>query len=106
MKIKLAFTAIGFLLSYVAFCQDSVSRPLNKVTFKNESRSSGTQKSNSPGSPGKQNHIYRDTRLGSSAPMYNTYKKNDYGAGAVTTDPDKGENGSPAFTPARTDSIK
>lgn len=37
-----------------------------------------------------QPHIYRDTRLGSSSPLYNTYKKNDYGAGAITTNPNKG----------------
>lgn len=35
-------------------------------------------------------YIYRDTRLGSSSPLYNTYQKNDYGAGAITTDPNKG----------------
>lgn len=34
--------------------------------------------------------IYRDTRLGSSSPLYNTYKKNDDGAGAITTNPNKG----------------
>lgn len=34
-------------------------------------------------------HIYRDTRLGSSSPLYNTYQKNDYGAGAITNDPNK-----------------
>lgn len=34
-------------------------------------------------------HIYRDTRLGSSSPLYDTYKKNDYGAGSVTTNPNK-----------------
>ena len=38
-------------------------------------------------------HIYRDTRLGGSSPSYNTYKKNDYGAGAITTNPHK--TGSP-----------
>ncbi len=36
--------------------------------------------------------IYRDTRLGGSSPLYNTYKKNDYGAGAITTNPNK-DNG-------------
>ncbi len=36
------------------------------------------------------NTIYRDTRLGSSSPLYNTYKKNDNGAGSVTTNPNKG----------------
>lgn len=35
-------------------------------------------------------HIYRDTRLGGSSPYFNTYQKNDYGAGAITTDPNKG----------------
>lgn len=36
------------------------------------------------------NHqIYRDTRLGGSSPYYNTYQKNDYGAGAITNDPNK-----------------
>ena len=33
--------------------------------------------------------MYRDTRLGSSSKMYDTYKKNDYGAGAITTNPNK-----------------
>ncbi len=42
--------------------------------------------------------IYRDTRLGGSSPYYNTYKKNDYGAGAITTNPNKG-NGSGSSTP-------
>jgi len=38
-------------------------------------------------------HVYRDTRLGSSSPLYNTYEKNNYGAGAVTTNPNKGSGG-------------
>ena len=33
--------------------------------------------------------MYRPTRLGSSSPLYNTYKKNNYGAGAITTNPQK-----------------
>ena len=36
-----------------------------------------------------QHHISLDTRLGGSSPLYNTYKKNDYGAGAITTNPHK-----------------
>lgn len=40
-----------------------------------------------------ENHIYLDTRLGSSSPLYDTYKKNDYGAGAVTTNPNKSMGG-------------
>lgn len=30
---------------------------------------------------------YIDTRLGSSSPLYDTYEKNTYGAGSVTTNP-------------------
>ena len=44
-----------------------------------------------------QHQIYRDTRLGSSSPYYNTYEKNDYGAGAITTNPHK--SGSATFFP-------
>lgn len=33
--------------------------------------------------------LYRDTRLGGSSKQYNTYKKNDNGAGAVTNNPNK-----------------
>lgn len=42
----------------------------------------------------KTNKIYRDTRLGSSSPLYDTYKKNDKGAGAITTNPNKGSSSS------------
>jgi hypothetical protein len=38
-------------------------------------------------------HVYRDTRLGSSSPLYNTYEKNNNGAGAITTNPNKGNGG-------------
>ena len=38
-----------------------------------------------------QNHAagepYRETRLGSSSPLYDTYEKNGYGVGSVTTNP-------------------
>jgi len=40
--------------------------------------------------PDQTSPIYRDTRLGSSSPLYNTYQKNDNGAGAITTNPNKG----------------
>jgi len=38
-------------------------------------------------------HVYRDTRLGSSSPQYDTYEKNNYGAGSVTTNPNKNGGG-------------
>lgn len=51
--------------------------------------------------------IYRDTRLGSSSPLYNTYKKNNFGAGAITTNPNKSDG--PSFiysSPVKSDSLK
>jgi hypothetical protein len=61
--------------------------PINNEAGKiNKSTKIGTDNYNpNPASP-----IYRDTRLGSSSPLYDTYKKNDNGAGAVTTNPNKG----------------
>ena len=108
MKTKFGLMAFGILFSTAAFSQDTTShKPNNKVTFKNEAQIHSTvtpaEKTNSTE---QQPAIHRDTRLGSSSPMYNTYKKNDYGAGAVTNDPNKGQSGSPVFTPPATDSIK
>lgn len=37
--------------------------------------------------------MYMDTRLGSSSPMYDTYQKNDDGAGAITNNPNKSGGG-------------
>lgn len=48
----------------------------------------------SPGDSAKTT-IYSDLRLGSSSPLYNTYEKNNYGAGSVTTNPNKTGGGSP-----------
>jgi|SRR6185437_2073330 len=61
--------------------------PINTGAGKiNNSTKIGTDNYNpDPASP-----IYRDTRLGSSSPLYNTYKKNDNGAGSITTNPNKG----------------
>ncbi len=56
---------------------------INNRTINNNPKA-GTD-NNNPTSP-----IYRDTRLGSSSPLYNTYEKNDNGAGSITTNPNKG----------------
>ncbi len=40
-----------------------------------------------PAKKSTKKRMYRDTRLGSSEKKYDTYKKNDYGAGSVTTHP-------------------
>jgi len=58
------------------------SGKLNNKIINNNTK---IETNNSPASP-----IYRDTRLGSSSPLYNTYEKNDNGAGSVTTNPNKG----------------
>ena len=52
--------------------------------------------------------MYRDTRLGSSSPLYKTYKKNDYGAGAITTNPNKSDAPSFIYTSPviKTDTLK
>lgn len=110
--MKSKFSLIAFILfSTTAFCQDSASfKPHNKVIFKNEpqvhSTISPAEKINGDNTSTKQSPIYRDTRLGSSSPMYNTYQKNDNGAGSVTNDPNKGVSGSPVFVAPATDSIK
>lgn len=90
MKTKLLILIPGILISASAFCQDSASssRSKNKVIFNNEPRVHSTiipaQKKSFT-----EPQIYNDIRLGSSSPMYNTYEKNDYGAGAITTNPHK-----------------
>lgn len=66
-----------------AFSQDTSQN--QKIT---EEEHTYPIKSNNHKSPTKQ-QIYRDTRLGGSSPYFNTYEKNDYGAGAITTDPNK-----------------
>lgn len=55
----------------------------------------------------KSTPMYRPTRLGSSSPRYNTYKKNNYGAGAVTTNPLKGQSSSePVLQQVLSDTLK
>ena len=69
--------------SQVQTPQTPISNEAGKI---NKNTKIGTDNYNpDPASP-----IYRDTRLGSSSPLYNTYKKNDNGAGSITTNPNKG----------------
>lgn len=85
MKLRIFFviiTAISFSLT--AYSQDSTKKVLKprmksnvQIHKKKYRRMHDTTK------------IYRDTRLGSSEKKYNTYKKNDNGAGAITTSPKK-----------------
>lgn len=89
MKFKIFITflfSIAFALK--GHAQDTTKMHVNEATKVqvNSVRKSTHRKTKKAKSTSK---IYRDTRLGSSEPQYNTYKKNDKGAGAVTTSPKK-----------------
>lgn len=93
MKFKILFSFILlFLISSSVLAQDTTG---NQTLSKDQTYpiSSPAKNYNVP----QKHHIYRDTRLGSSSPYNNTYKKNDYGAGAITTNPGK-SNGISTFS--------
>ena len=96
MKAKtIAIFISGFFISNCVFSQDtSQNQKLSQDRTYEPAQSAPLPNEYSTPQP----HIYRDTRLGSSSPLYNTYKKNDYGAGAITTNPNKSGGGS--FTPS------
>ncbi len=84
MKFKIFACFIASVsISAACFSQDSLQNKKMHATVKHHKAMKG--------SAGKADHstskIYRDTRLGSSSKKYDTYKKNDNGAGAVTTSP-------------------
>lgn len=116
MKTNFLLTFAFVCISSIAFGQDSFfHKSENKVTFKNHPELHGTtiqpQKKYQPNNSSisaKKTPVYRSTRLGSSSPQYDTYKKNDYGAGAITTDPNKvqGSGSNPVIPQGKTDSIK
>ena len=88
MKFKIFITLIfSIALALKGNAQDTTKMHtnVNKVQV-NNLRNPTHRKAKNTKSTSK---IYRDTRLGSSEPQYNTYKKNDNGAGAVTTSPKK-----------------
>lgn len=82
-KIIILLILIGFFSNTVAGQDTSENQKLSENQTYHIS-SQKTDYNNIPAQP-----VYRDTRLGSSSPLYNTYKKNDYGAGAITTNPNK-----------------
>lgn len=63
---------------------DNTIKPANAVTYQNQPQSEPQKQTETK--PEKK-EIYRDTRLGSSTQQYDTYEKNEYGAGSVTTSP-------------------
>lgn len=87
MLLKSFISAVFMMLFLFASAQDSTMNQKTKVTPQSMHR-------NIKSTPPKKKVIYRDTRLGSSSPMYNTYKKNDNGAGSITNNPNKGGAGS------------
>lgn len=86
MKRLVILTGILFFVS-TAFSQDTSINPADSSNNSNAFRTEN-----------KVNQFYNRNRLGSSAPQYDTYQKNNYGAGSVTTDPTKGSGGGLAPT--------
>jgi len=92
MKHKILFLfTLAFIISTHVWAQDTAKE---KSTLPDQTYpiNAATNDYNAP-----RHKIYRDTRLGSSSPYYNTYEKNDYGAGAITTNPHK--SGGTTFFP-------
>ena len=90
MKNKIITLLISALvLSINVFAQDSLHKStMHKQMVTHKSHMSSTMHhSVADTSKAAKKPMYRDTRLGSSSPKYNTYKKNKNGAGAVTTSP-------------------
>jgi|SRR6185312_7113835 len=88
MKAKtIAIFISGFFISNCVFSQDT-SQNQRLTQDRTYQPAQSTPLPNEYSTP--QPHVYRDTRLGSSSPLYNTYKKNDYGAGSITSNPNKG----------------
>lgn len=86
MKIRtITIFIIAACMSDPVFCQDTSQN--QKLSQEHTYQVSSP--SNNFSQP-KKKPVYRDTRLGGSSPLYNTYKKNDYGAGAITNNPNKG----------------
>lgn len=85
MKFKI--TSIFFIAISVSLSAIGQDTSQNQKLSENETYHVTSSHSNYKNSP--QHHIYRDTRLGGSSPGHRTYKTNDYGAGAITTNPHK-----------------
>lgn len=111
MKSKILLSAIVLFTATNAFSQDTTSTLPSKVTFKDKAQTQSKKVTFSKKDNKKKKTktvMYRDTRLGSSSPLYDTYKKNDHGAGAVTTNPNKINAGKnpPIILPADSSSNK
>ncbi|MEO9098842.1 MAG: hypothetical protein ABI267_00875 [Ginsengibacter sp.] len=92
MKKLITITFLCMFISLKSFCQDTTHLSKKQVPHK---KSPTTHKALVSRTQNKRiitsakRPMYRDTRLGGSSKKYNTYKKNDNGAGAITNNPNK-----------------
>ena len=94
MKNKiLPLLVLYVLISFQVFSQDATLHLAPKKTTIHKSSQPGLKKETTYTNPDKihktpaKKPMYLDTRLGSNTKKYDTYKKNDKGAGAATTSP-------------------
>jgi hypothetical protein len=87
MKYRI-FTIVCVIVSIVFFDSSAFSQDTSQNQKLSKEEHTYPIKSNKYKGSAK-HPIYRDTRLGGSSPGHRTYKTNDYGAGAITTDPHK-----------------
>ncbi|MDQ2863299.1 MAG: hypothetical protein M3R50_06565 [Bacteroidota bacterium] len=83
-----------FLISAQGFSQDTthvsnVKKHTRSIHYTTSKNSSSTPSTKYKYKRVAKKPLYRDTRLGGSSKQYDTYKKNDNGAGAVTNNPKK-----------------
>jgi hypothetical protein len=92
MKKFITITFLCLFISLKSFCQDTTHLSKKQVAHKkiqNTHKVLASRTQNKRIAMPAKTPMYRDTRLGSSSKKYNTYKKNDNGAGAVTNNPNK-----------------
>ncbi len=92
MKKFITIMLACVFISLKGFCQDTAHLSKKSAVHKSSQNANKVLVSrtrNKPIAMPAKKPMYRDTRLGSSSKKYNTYKKNDNGAGAVTNNPDK-----------------
>lgn len=92
MKKFITITFLCVFISMKSFCQDTTHLSKKQVVHRKSQTTHKALVSRTQNkriiAPAKK-PMYRDTRLGGSSKKYNTYKKNDNGAGAITNNPNK-----------------
>lgn len=105
MKTRHILLFFFIICSSASFGQDTTYKPLSKVTVNKNGTFDTAVMRRKPVKLifNKKQKMYRPTRLGSSSPKYDTYQKNKRGAGAVTTNPNKGSG---SYQPIAIDSTR